>query len=875
MPTIKEQIEEMKRFNKTFREIQEKDEYWAEPCESLISATREYTKALEALDKLGIKDMQDLKNTKTLDDLDEKTRKAVDNLTFTYVKNANILNKAMALINHEEELDFNGEIPDNTRKTNDDLKKAVGQAVYYCDNVLKNSLMPMDKLIFLSIDNVRDHKNILDNKYSNKRPPRDYIAGSAELDDLIAAETHRSMLAKYSLKQSIIPPVTGFSTCYGQEFTANFIELPEIKDIIADEGSIDDDFNSTEEKVLDVTGAGLETYIPVDDEHLKTATKKIHKATQFMKKTLKNSAASNKEKEYMNAVYIKNMERVEKGYSDTYMMYKTPISGIFHTIGSSINPLVENHKLQNDMKKFANDFPVFDLVVKANEINDTLVDYWESKKKAGGALSPEAEQKERQKLYDKVIATSVIYDKVMSGVEDPEISRKVIEGKILGEDPMHIHPLANRGLKCASAGLDAYKKGLENGWAIDDLAALAAFKMVIETMEGFALGNGAMKASDFESYDPPKWASEETREFVGKMNSLYEEITTNPLTSNEQRKKYLNKMDSIIGEGRDRNLFRVVCNNKTDDLEKYNDSISYYDQISVQRPLRDKLIEENREIAFHPTIDKNRRLDVIEARLNTKRTDLRFSSENKEHKALRESFEELKKFVKENPKKERSHEEMIEYARKLLNRLDDVDRNAEIYVNLKKKASSSGGKERLAGARDCASYAKSQKLLLLKEMKKQGIVEPDANVNDMRKSFAKIVMDNSQQKLESMQVLPTDKKGWNEVYNSAADIIVGRIAAGNGIQGNRVMEEYGVFGLKKLIAGNKEFKKYINDSIKDNTMTGKKLVEELKGDGIIRKIEKITRSIEDKNKKIENEKGPSNQKKVIESNIKRKPILGL
>jgi len=69
-----------------------------------------------------------------------------------------------------------------------------------------------------------------------------------------------------------------------------------------------------------------------------------------------------------------------------------------------------------------------------------------------------------------------------------------------------------------------------------------------------------------------------------------------------------------------------------------------------------------------------------------------------------------------------------------------------------------------------------------------------------------------------------------------------------------------------------EFKKYIIDSIKDKTMDGKKLANEISGNGILNKIKGMKTNIEKENAKLDEVKG--HKPTAVESKIPRTPLMG-
>jgi len=875
-PDFSDTVLKLNEFKSKINEYRTSELYWSQVSDSIHSSIAELIEAVEGLREAGFKSAEDVHKI-LLDDLEPEQREAVDNFNTAYIKNKNQLNQAYALLAYDRDLDDKEKVQNS--HTNPEYRKAVKQIVEFVDSELSRSQNVMDKVILFNIQTVDMHKVEIGEFFQNGRPPRNALTMLQKRDEetLFEEERERAENAKMAYTRSAAPVISGFASSFGNDFAAEYFNKQIVDDI--DINSLDDAnlIKETGKYTIDFNGNAQDVHKYPSEKAKNTVQKRIHTVNEDMKRILRNSNATKQEKELISVVYLKAMDRVEKGYPDLYMSYKSPLASLYSNIGADTRTILENHKLDRDMTKWGEKFPIFEYSKKTSEISDTMVDYWEAKKKAGRALSPQKEQEHRIKLYDKVVSAAVLYDRMMFAVEDPETARQIREDDLLGNDPFHIHPLSNRGTKATAVSLDTYKRGLEQGWAIDDLSMLCAFRLISGHLEDNALGNGALAAEDYEVYNPPKWASEETKDFVQKMNNLYEEMISTPLTSAEQRKNYLDRMDAMVTEGIEKNLFKTVMvregNEVTQNLSKEDYIINYYDQISKQRVVRDVLIEKGKEPAFHPAIDRNRHIETIEARLNTRRTDIKFWSENQEHKDLRIAFAKLKDFIKENPKKERNPEEMKKYARMMMNRLDAVERLSSIYSESHRTASSSGGKERLAGARECGKFAKDQKLLLLSEMKKAGIIEAKSDVNAMRTYLAMDKMTKSMQELEAYDKLPTDPDGRNKVYNLVADIVVGRIAGGSGMNGKKMLEEYGIMGLKEKVAANNEFQSFITECTVKKNISGKQMAELVMGDGIINKIQNIKNNIEAENTNLETTKGPVKPGK-IENTIPRNPVMG-
>ena len=869
MATIKQQIEEMKRLKKFFLEKKDKEAKFAYECQVFAEVTQSFIECLEALDDIGVESVErDIPDE--LAYLPANQRKVVDDYTFNYVENVDKFNKAYAKLLYESDKEKENGIKENESGIDPELMKEAEKTSQYCQNELKGNLKVMDKVITLQITPIDEAKKEIAKQEKEKSLNQEY-------NNAKKTAFERDEKAKYAIG-GLTGVTNGFASCFNNGKENEIISSSEMDDIDAGSGEMGNILEYDENiKVYDISGNYNYVYLPPSEEARTEAENKLNIAKDYMGKTLKESKATKKEKELLKTLYIDRIDNTIKGYPDTYIMYKTPLGGLFSATASVLKTSLADNKLDKQIKKWDDTFPIYTLANKGSKLNDALIEYYEEKKKSDGILSPEKEQEFRLKIYDRVVSTAITYDKTMSAVENPKISDEIKKDGLMGEDPMHIHPLAGRGTTAIAASLDAYKRGLENGWDLEDLPTLAAFKIIADSITRSAVGNEAMSIDKYQTFDPPKWASEETKQLVTNMNNLYEEILSKPLVYQGQRKKYLNEMDKMIKDGIDQKLFKIVNGDKIFEIDNDRTILTYYEQTKKNREFRDIIVEHKKGAAVQPKIDEIRSLEVIESRLNARRTDLWFRSENNEHKALRESFEKLKNYVSQTKKKDGwGPEKWEDYGRKMLNHLDEVEHNSEVYTELRKKASSTGGKERLAGAKECADYARLQKEHILSQMKEKGVVPKDADLNTLRTTLAINQMNRSKQSLQDFGAMPADTKDktvMNNICSLAADVIVGRIASGENIKGRQMLREYGIQGMKKMVAESKDFKSFIRSCIKDKTMDGKKLAEELSGDGVLRRVQKIKTNIEKENAKLENrnkdKKFESNQQKKITS----KPVM--
>lgn len=699
--------------------------------------------------------------------------------------------------------------------------------------------------------------------------------GFKSLEELQEEERIRDEKARNTFIQDVTGFQSGVKTSFG-----NGTIIDEIGNMDAFQEMdmftstlIDQAYEKDPNGLVNSYGDEVKPYIIQNQEKHQEFMQKVSDAKTIMNDYLNKVGVTRNERTLMDVMYGKYADRIVKGYPDNYISYKTPLGENYKSIMAAMNNNLSNHKLQKDIDKWRQVFPVYGYLQQNNKIYDTLINYWEEKKANPEPVPEEKEQEYREKLYNNIISTTVLFDKMMSAIEDPVIVKELHKDQVLGNDPFHLHPLSARGMGQVSASLESYKKCLENGWAIDDIAFVAGFKYVIDSVEKEVHGNQAVSYDSYKKFDPPKYVNEEAKKHIEGMKALYEKIAENPLRSAEQRKEWLDQMDQMVKEGMEKNYL------KASDSSILNVSTRYYQQLSKQRPLRDKLIEAGKEKAVFPSIDTQKAMEkqnkfemkvfnqnfaAMESLLNTRRTDWWFGSENKEHKNLREAVETLKRFYAANPNKVewRTPEEQELYARKLLNRLDAVEHYAKLYLEKKSGAGTEAGKDRVRGAERFKNFARLQKQALLNDMKQRNADASYATVDSMRSRLAFSAAEESVKRLEEYNELPTQGPQRERVISLAANVLVGRIATDGGIKAKSVLAEHGCLDLKKEVVRNKDFINLMDRYLNTPGMTGKKFVEEITGRNILKHLGTVKTDLEARNQQLGETRTASEVKKV-------------
>ncbi|SNU04498.1 hypothetical protein SAMN06297422_10140 [Lachnospiraceae bacterium] len=495
--------------------------------------------------------------------------------------------------------------------------------------------------------------------------------------------------------------------------------------------------------------------LKVNDEELVAEYQdKIRKAADNIENSIDKSYGNDETDMKMKA-FIKTttsdlIKKTIDGFSPESLCYRTPIAMGLNTISACVSNNTTNGKLKDNMKKWQYKFPVYDFVIEGNELEKTLISYYKEKDQNGGVLAPEKEDDYRQKIYDNLVSTMTYYNRVMAASENIKLNAEIKADLVTDalNDAIHLHPLSARGTVAFNAALETYKAGLENGWPMEDLASVSAFATIAHTLKAKAICNRATDAATFKMYDTPQYESKEHQAYVESMNQLFEDFKAKPLTSAEERTKFLDDMHKKIQEGVEKKYIKSAANKNENEKEKKNESKTvdyYYNQSVANRIKYEKFIQQKKAPAVHKKVEvgPERRIVRIYADLTAKRTDLRFSSENKEHKNLRLAVEDLRKFYRENPAPgpNATKADIAKYNMRYLTKLEQVSHYSDIYKKTHKDPSSKGGKARLKGAVEFGDFAASEKFEIEKQLKANKLTVPDNEKNrkDMRKSLEKML----------------------------------------------------------------------------------------------------------------------------------------
>ncbi len=684
----------------------------------------------------------------------------------------------------------------------------------------------------------------------------------------IMKEINTEEEAKDWYRYAINMDVTGATNAYITMFpdkkkVTNFVNTRLYEDItlqtnnLRDMRLLDKAFTPYKEDFKSINGEDIKCFVPNQNgksyikknlSNLEEAAKKIEGTIDEMVK--ENDEVGLKIKEYLKTVSSQKLYNASKGYSEDTMSYKIPLTTGINCISACLINDYSDDKLRRNISKWQYDFPVYDMVIESGKMNKTILDYLqESEKKP---LTEERENEYRQKLYDHIITIRPLFNKVMSSVENPELHDALKADGITDKtnDPFHIHPISVRGSSGYDVCLEAYQIGLENGWPIRDITFLASFNKIIQDAKHSATTNRAMDMNKLEKYaeDDLRYKSPEHKAYIEQMAAYFEKIKNTKINTKEQRDELINGIYEFIDDG--------VKKNYID-----NNTRKYFVQCAKVRNNAIASIggpEKDPGVASKVEVGEERKIALMTADLNAKRTDMWFGSENDEHKNLRLSVENLQKFYRENkkPADNASMEEKVKYNQAYLGKLDAVQHYSKIYQESRKGASTLGGQQRLRGSQDFDAFVSKEKYEMARNM-----ISPDAKnvpeerinekLQEIRRNAANDKLVAAYNNITSLNAMPTDAQGKRQLINDTADILVGRISSSANDTWKKAIGGMGIDVFRNEVINSKEFKNVMKKCLTDKTMTPEKLMENLTDDKILNSVREIGDKLNKKAQEID------------------------
>ncbi len=485
-----------------------------------------------------------------------------------------------------------------------------------------------------------------------------------------------------------------------------------------------DAYGKQSRKGFNVMGGEINVTKVLDSESFSQYKGKISqmadKIDELIDQNITNDEYGRKSKDFVRSMTSGYMRRIVNGYSNTYLSSKNILGGSLDAMYAVLNASTVDNKLQNNIEKWQHTFPIHQLVIDGEKQMCTMSDYWKEKER--GSLSPEREKEYRQKLYDQTQGLTKLFDKVIEAAGDRKINEELQADSVLGNEAFHLDPRTNRGMSPLLSGLKAMTVGLENGWEIDDIGRLASYYQLMYRTKTSVTCNGGLTLDTFTEYDPPKYASKEQEEYVKQLEDAWKNVEKVKLENVEQRNHILSGLDDLVKDGLKKGY-----------LKETSPGVPFCTQTMEQAVVRDQLVASGQAAGFcAPENDivkgQQRGMTSILGEVNAARTDAGLKSESLEHKNMRTSIEKLSEFIMRDQefmqqyrKGEKGKEDLEARSYQYIEKLNAVQRDADLYKDARVGASTQGGKNRLRGADAASAYAGMEMDTVMRDLKKAGI----------------------------------------------------------------------------------------------------------------------------------------------------------
>ena len=465
-----------------------------------------------------------------------------------------------------------------------------------------------------------------------------------------------------------------------------------------------------------------------------------------------------REAEIIKLLTTKKLKRQLNGHTINELYYQTPLANLISVFEACLNISVKDKKLKNLMTQYGSDFPIYEYIKEGSKLLDLFIEYGEEKEKGGDyGLPKDTEEKYRSLLYSQILEVIRIYDRMIEVTANQEMVNEINGVQMLGNDIFHINPFAERGASVERASLETYKICLENGWAIDDIASVAAFRNIIVNMEKNAFSKAATSSYDkFEAKEQASYWDPEVSKYVEELKSCYKKIAETPLKDNQSRQAFLDEMDTLIEKGIRE---RLLVNNNEGSCTEDKTAI-YYAYVSNRRKVRDYEVgnskqKESEVFSKLKVIDKRvNKLNEYAERFNTNEGENSIfrTSESSEHRKMRGDMEKLQRFMMKKKKSLANFldpdyqltEADLDILSSYYAKLDRLAVSTQKYIAAKNKwfnGDSKKGKNRLSGALNIKEMVKTEKYRVYKLLEKNKAFRHCSYINAQENNHYNLIHD--------------------------------------------------------------------------------------------------------------------------------------
>ena len=639
------------------------------------------------------------------------------------------------------------------------------------------------------------------------------------------------------------------------------------------------------------------------DEHLSelnTQVDKFQKRYDTIRHQIEQDASpegyeriQEKTRDLMRAMGPNRIRRAADGFSPDYLLTKTPFVHESQSFGPVIN-LGDDKSIAAKVALCSrNDFPIYDAVIVEDAVEQTLVDYWKDKEK--GAVTPQKEDQYRRRLYDQVSQLDSYLDTIYKTLDDPEKNQQLMDMGISDpkNEPWHMHEKAARGSGPLKASAEAYKTGLEQGWHIDDLGALANFNNLRRAERNETLYSRATDQEKLVEFKEPVYKDPGHKKWLDDMDKLWDKIEKTPLRSAEQRKELLDEIHETVRDGyakgyitesyakafnqtyttcrrRDQLIERGLepafvdtqgltmsdkGKERLQEIEDYRDldvKLGSDEALGRNHKEPDLLTEEELNTSYiaepepEPETKSDWELDKAFEDFNAKRSGIFLGRESTVHQNLRTATEKMK-----DVREKIGYPMNPDMLSKYLNTLDEVAYRSGQYQKEHPDPKTPAGKQRLEGAKEFEKIAKEELLRVKNAMNKE--LGTNYELGKLRTMVAQAQAVNAEKKigqlLEKGNTLSDKDK--EKVMSHAATVLAAKLSTSAMEASRNGFQAMGMNCVKKSILENKEFKTVCQDYLKRPDMTAEKMIGELKNGKAVQKMTKLRKELDIDDKAVQ------------------------
>ncbi|MCR4744282.1 MAG: hypothetical protein K5894_03530, partial [Lachnospiraceae bacterium] len=250
-------------------------------------------------------------------------------------------------------------------------------------------------------------------------------------------------------------------------------------------------------------------------------------------------------REVLNAIAVRPANRALKGWTTPRMNERIGLTEYQRLADTTMYVGLDN-RFREEIRTLDRYFPINRLAVDIQNAIDKHIKFFE--KKDSKRLNAEEEKKYRKDILkeeEKILSDLKRMDSIVPG--SPEAQK--VDGFLEANNKIdNLRKESPRGVGQLLSDTEGRIAALRNNWPIEDIDAVAGFKRVMDRLYLNANYDEYGKILQKSHYRPGEM------ELLNRMFALWDDISKNPIKNANERMNKLKEMQSLMGEGIEKNI---------------------------------------------------------------------------------------------------------------------------------------------------------------------------------------------------------------------------------------------------------------------------------------------------------------------------------